>query len=92
MMIFFKKLIREFIGIPAWIRLTEFKREFKVKNVCVHMDPSVYTLVNSLLPATGYYFDIGAHDGRTSSNTFHLESRGWGGILVEPMLPNYFKC
>lgn len=33
---------------------------------------------------TGFFLDIGAHDGITYSNTAHLESVGWNGLAVEP--------
>ena len=33
---------------------------------------------------TGRLLDIGAHDGRSNSNTFALIELGWGGVLVEP--------
>jgi FkbM family methyltransferase len=40
---------------------------------------------------TGFFLDIGAHDGVTGSNTFFFEKyRGWGGVCVEPN-PNVFS-
>ena len=34
---------------------------------------------------TGFYVDVGAHDGITLSNTFFFESvRGWRGLCIEP--------
>jgi FkbM family methyltransferase len=47
-------------------------------------------LLSRLLPAGGRYVDIGAHDGRSFSNTWALEQRGWDGICVEPN-PRAFK-
>ncbi len=35
----------------------------------------------------GYFIEVGAYDGVTLSNTFFLEQMGWGGLLVEPILP-----
>ena len=55
------------------------------------MDPDLFEAVKTLLPTVGYYVDIGAHDGRSYSNTFHLEKSGWCGLLVEPILPTFFK-
>lgn len=55
------------------------------------MDPVIYKAIGHLLPKKGYYADIGAHDGRSFSNTFHLEKDGWRGLLVEPVLPTYFR-
>lgn len=31
----------------------------------------------------GYALDIGAHDGRNYSNTFHLYQQGWRGLAIE---------
>lgn len=32
----------------------------------------------------GFFLDVGAADGITHSNTYHLAQQGWQGILVEP--------
>jgi FkbM family methyltransferase len=32
----------------------------------------------------GYYVEVGAYDGSRFSNSFHFESLGWTGVLVEP--------
>jgi FkbM family methyltransferase len=37
----------------------------------------------------GFIVDVGAHDGRTLSNSFPFISEGWKGVLVEP-LPDVF--
>jgi len=34
--------------------------------------------------ASGYFVDVGAHEPQKWSQTFHLEERGWSGILIEP--------
>jgi FkbM family methyltransferase len=34
---------------------------------------------------TGYFVDIGAHDGITCSNSYFFEQIGWDGICFEPM-------
>jgi len=40
----------------------------------------------------GVFFDIGAHDGVSYSNTYYLEKElGWTGICVEPQNENYQK-
>src|SRR3954467_14984824 len=36
-----------------------------------------------------YLVDVGAHDGRSLSNSFPFLQLGWGGVLVEP-LPSAF--
>ena len=41
----------------------------------------------------GSFFEAGAHDGYTQSNTYFLERfRGWSGILVEPVPALRAKC
>lgn len=37
----------------------------------------------------GYFVDIGAHDGRSYSNTRPLWERGWSGLLIEPSPRTY---
>lgn len=40
----------------------------------------------------GYFVDVGAHDGKSFSNTFVLETNfGWKGICVEPMENEFEK-
>lgn len=40
----------------------------------------------------GYFIDIGACDGKTFSNTFHLEKElGWTGVCVEPAKKQFKK-
>ncbi len=41
----------------------------------------------------GFYVELGANDGITQSNTYHLEQhRGWKGVLIEPAPHNFLKC
>ena len=41
----------------------------------------------------GYFIELGGNDGLNQSNTAYFEKfRGWRGILVAPILHNYFKC
>ena len=41
----------------------------------------------------GFFVEIGANDGISQSNTYHLEKkRGWKGVLVEPVPHNFFRC
>jgi FkbM family methyltransferase len=37
----------------------------------------------------GFFLDIGAFDGKTISNTYHLEQLGWKGICVEAGEENF---
>lgn len=42
---------------------------------------------------TGTFFEAGAHDGYTQSNTYALEARhGWSGVLVEAVPKLAAKC
>jgi FkbM family methyltransferase len=34
--------------------------------------------------AAGYFVEVGANDPKLLSQSFHLEERGWTGVLVEP--------
>jgi FkbM family methyltransferase len=35
-------------------------------------------------PAPGFFVDVGANDPKHGSQSWHLEQRGWNGILIEP--------
>jgi FkbM family methyltransferase len=37
--------------------------------------------------SNGYFVDVGANEPEEGSQTWHLEKRGWRGILVEPQPP-----
>jgi len=41
-------------------------------------------ILNSLLPAKGFYFDVGAHHPLRYSNPHLLYRRGWSGINIDP--------
>jgi len=42
---------------------------------------------------SGYFVELGANDGVSQSNTCYFErSRGWRGVLIEPVVHNYFQC
>lgn len=40
---------------------------------------------------SGFYVDVGAHDGVQFSNTFELEKLGWRGICIEPNPDSFAK-
>lgn len=45
------------------------------------------------LPNVGVFLEVGANDGYSQSNTYHLERiRGWAGILIEPHPSLYERC
>lgn len=59
--------------------------------------PALYGMdrrLEALFPGGGgTFFEAGAHDGFTQSNTYFLERhRGWSGVLVEPVPELCAKC
>jgi FkbM family methyltransferase len=42
-------------------------------------------------PETGFYVDLGCHDGEDLSNTKELDERGWKGICIDPFPCNFEK-
>lgn len=47
---------------------------------------------NLILPEKGFFIEVGAHDGISSSNTLAFEKMGWKGFLVEPDPFTYAQC
>lgn len=46
-----------------------------------------------LLHRSGYYVELGAHDGAYSSNSYYFELRkGWKRVLIEPSPNLYLSC
>lgn len=41
---------------------------------------------------TGFYIEVGAHDGVTDAVTYPFEAVGWTGLLVEPMPSRFEAC
>lgn len=39
----------------------------------------------------GYFYDVGAWDGKTFSNTLALVERGWSGVCVEPSPSSFLQ-
>jgi FkbM family methyltransferase len=39
----------------------------------------------------GFYVDIGAHDGKTASNTLFFDELGWKGVCVEPIYDRFLE-
>ena len=85
-----KLAIRKLIGESAWYFLGKARREYRYGKNSFHGDPAIFAAIKDYIPATGIYCDIGAHDGRSMSNTYYLESIGWKGVLVEPVPWKYF--
>lgn len=42
-------------------------------------------LLGQFLPERGFFVEVGAFDPVALSQTFHLEQRGWDGLLIEPI-------
>jgi FkbM family methyltransferase len=63
--------------------------------VFTHVNASILLTLLSIdwLPEERYYFEAGANNGVSQSNTFQLDHYfGWQGILVEPVKENFRKC
>jgi FkbM family methyltransferase len=41
---------------------------------------------------TGFFIEVGAHDGYSDAVTYPFEAAGWTGLLVEPMPDRYAAC
>lgn len=77
----------------VWERLGQAKQEYFWTRKTHHCESGLIPFFNKYLSyENGYYVDVGAFDGRSSSNTYHLEkSLGWGGVLIEPVMHQYFR-
>lgn len=51
----------------------------------VFCDDNEKELVGSYLPTLGTFVEVGAYDPFRLSQTWHLEQRGWNGVLIEPI-------
>ena len=61
---------------------TFYKKKFKKFNGLKKLDEKMLEFINF---DSGYYVEIGAHDGINNSNTFFYEKyKKWKGVLVEP--------
>lgn len=88
-----KSLVRKRLHPLVWDRLGQVKQEFRYTRRKHHYDQDLKEIFNLYLNfENGFYVDIGANDGRASSNTYHLEKfLGWGGILIEPIMHVHFR-
>lgn len=41
---------------------------------------------------TGVCVDVGAYDGKSGSNTYYFEERGWRCLCIEPILESFIAC
>ena len=68
---------------PAGCRsaINMFLDEWRLERIPHHYSPTLEELMHSIpFSRKGTYLDIGAFDGRSNSNTWHLEKKlHWGG-------------
>lgn len=88
------QFLRRAIGDSVMLKLAEARAEYAYSKMKYQCDEGLITIFEELLGGKrdGFYLDVGSNDGRTASNTWHLErSLNWRGILVEPVLHLYFE-
>ena len=73
--------------------MAQAKFEFKVRKLTDFSTAEIGEHLRRLLQIqNGFYVEVGANDGRSSSNTYWLEKEmNWNGILIEPVLHKYFE-
>jgi FkbM family methyltransferase len=88
-----KRYIKKSLHPLVWERLGQAKQEFKWSRKNYHCEEILIPVFKKyFLKTNGFYVDIGSNDGRSSSNTYHLEkSQAWTGILVEPIMHVHFR-
>jgi len=84
--------VKKLIGPATMEKLADAMAEYRYSKADYHCSPETYEVLDRLLPRKGFYLDVGAHDGRTVSNTWHLDLKSqWSGILIEPILHQYLE-
>ena len=69
-----KRLMRSKVQPLVWQRLGQAKQEFRWNKSIYHSDDILIPIFKKYLQKEGgYYVDVGANDGRSASNTYHLE-------------------
>ena len=88
-----KNFLKARLNPLVWERLGQAKQEYFWTRKTHHCESDLIPFFNKYLSyENGYYVDVGAFDGRSSSNTYHLEkSLGCGGVLIEPIMHQYFR-
>lgn len=41
---------------------------------------------------SGFFVEVGAHDGLSQTNSLYFENVGWSGLLIEPIPELYRRC
>lgn len=49
-------------------------------------------IAERIMPRSGFFVEVGAHDGLSQTNSLHFEQNGWSGLLIEPIPDLYQKC
>jgi hypothetical protein len=88
----FKKIrnvLRDLFIPPLIYKILRNKKESKYEGL--HgLDQSLQKYLNF---KNGFFVELGANNGVLQSNTFFFEKfKGWTGVLVEPVLHNFFEC
>lgn len=86
---FFKSSLHPLV----WERLGQAKQEYYWNKQIWHCDKPLIPIFEKYFSfSSGYYVDVGANDGRSSSNTYHLEkNQDWNGVLIEPIMHVFFR-
>lgn len=88
-----KKIVKQMLHPLVWEKLGQAKQEYRWSKQKYHCDEVLIPIFEKFLSKKdGYYVDVGASDGRASSNTYHLEKYlNWTGILIEPIMHSFFR-
>ncbi|CAN2170997.1 fkbM_fam, methyltransferase, FkbM family [Candidatus Nanopelagicaceae bacterium] len=87
-----KRYVKKRVKPLVWNAMANAKIEYRLSKLSHHINEELKKELGhliSMMPGQfeKYYLDVGAHDGRTHSNTYHLDHQlHWSGILVEPIL------
>lgn len=83
---FLKKILPPFI-VDAYKKLKSCENKYFAIN-------DLDRKLERYLPGkNGFFVELGANNGIDQSNTLYFERyKGWNGVLVEPVLHNYFMC
>lgn len=88
-----KQVLKSNLHPLVWERLGQAKQEYFWTKKRWHCDDVLIPIFKKyFIKSDGFYVDVGANDGRSCSNTYHLEKfQRWSGILVEPIMHIYFR-
>lgn len=88
-----KQIVKSRLSPLVWERLGQAKQEYFWAKQAWHCDENLVPIFKKYFPFEGgYYVDVGANDGRSVSNTYHLEKfQGWSGVLIEPVMHLFFR-